>query len=335
MENHRNNFVLTILTYAAQRNVDVQPLCKHSGLDLKQLKQASHPTITAKQFNDLWLNVCQMSGDPFFGLHMGESLQLAALGIVGQIIQYSKTVGEALALAAQSVGLITDLFSMHVARTNKTITISFKPNEPMQQEFPFAFRQMADLSMVFAIHELDGLVFEKLVPKRIKMPLPKTVSSNEYERVLRCAPSNSATTYSMEFPDRYWDAPIITANYELQQLLLKKIAEPDSTHASREAGIKKRIQDYVSSNAYLGIPTLEAVSANFNTTPRTLQRKLKEEGITYQELTDAVKKSLALQYVKSGDYPLKEISYLLGYNELSAFTRAFKRWTGFPPGNMK
>ncbi|WP_349315271.1 AraC family transcriptional regulator [Chitinophaga sp. MM2321] len=51
----------------------------------------------------------------------------------------------------------------------------------------------------------------------------------------------------------------------------------------------------------------------------------------YQEVADAVRKSLALHYISSGNYPLKDISYMLGYNELSAFTRAFKRWTGNTP----
>jgi AraC-like DNA-binding protein len=65
---------------------------------------------------------------------------------------------------------------------------------------------------------------------------------------------------------------------------------------------------------------------------RTLQRKLKEEGINFQQLADDVRKTLAINYLKSGTYQVKEISYLLGYNELSAFTRTFKRWTGITPG---
>ena len=84
-------------------------------------------------------------------------------------------------------------------------------------------------------------------------------------------------------------------------------------------------------NAYLGIATLEEIASNFNVSPRTLQRKLREEGTSFKELSDSVRKSIALNYVKTGDHPVREISCMLGYNELSAFTRAFRRWTGITP----
>lgn len=87
-------------------------------------------------------------------------------------------------------------------------------------------------------------------------------------------------------------------------------------------------------NAYLGILSLDDVAANFNVSTRSLQRKLKEENVTFQELADAVRKALAVEYVKKGDHPIKEISHMLGYNELSAFSRAFKRWTGKTPSHL-
>ena len=64
---------------------------------------------------------------------------------------------------------------------------------------------------------------------------------------------------------------------------------------------------------------------------RAFQRKLQEEGVSFQQLADSVRKSIAMHYLQSGNYPVKEVSYILGYNELSAFTRAFKRWTGKTP----
>ncbi|MGV3557324.1 helix-turn-helix domain-containing protein [Larkinella arboricola] len=99
--------------------------------------------------------------------------------------------------------------------------------------------------------------------------------------------------------------------------------------------MKERIRSYLLTNAYLGVPTLEQMAANFNTSPRSLQRKLQDEGVTYQQVADSIRKSLALNYLSSGTYPVKEISYILGYNELSAFSRAFKRWTGTTPGHYQ
>ena len=98
-----------------------------------------------------------------------------------------------------------------------------------------------------------------------------------------------------------------------------------------EKSVSERIRTFLLANAYLGIPSLDYMAANLNSSTRNLQRKLQKEGLTYQQLADSVRKSLALHYLDSGKHPVKEISYILGYNETSAFTRAFKRWTGTAP----
>ncbi len=186
-----------------------------------------------------------------------------------------------------------------------------------------------DLFMAFTLHEADGLVLEKIKPVSVILPY-EVGDLGEYERVLRSKPIIQKGESTLEFDRRYWEEPILTANYELQKLLLQQVRQ-ESNDTENSLPLRERIARFLLMNAYLGIPTLESVAANFNTSPRTLQRKLQEEGITYQQLTDSIRKSLALQYLQSGKYPLKEISYILGYNELSAFSRAFKRWTGTAP----
>lgn len=96
--------------------------------------------------------------------------------------------------------------------------------------------------------------------------------------------------------------------------------------------LNKRIYNYLMSNSYLGMVSLDDIASNFNLSTRTIQRKLKDEQVSFQQITDEVRKSLAINYLKAGDVPIKQISYMLGYNELSAFTRTFKRWMGTTPG---
>jgi AraC-like DNA-binding protein len=84
-------------------------------------------------------------------------------------------------------------------------------------------------------------------------------------------------------------------------------------------------------NSYLKILSIDDVAANFNLSSRTLQRKLREEGSSFKEIVDKVRKELALQYLKDKNNQIKDVAYSLGYNESSAFVRAFKRWTGTTP----
>jgi AraC-like DNA-binding protein len=330
MDEYKKQFVRNMLAYAVQRDIAPGQWCRLSGLDFKMLSTGAGPAITLKQLDDLWRNVVHLSGDAAFGLHFGESLRLSALGAVGQIIQSSRTVGEAITMAAQSIHLITDLFTIDVARNENAITITFLPDAEKAALYPDAMRQMVHLFMVFTIHELDGLVFEKIVPLEVSLPLHASVDGSEYERVFRCMPEDDMGCYRMKFHDRYWEEVIITANHELQSMLIK-IASQAAAPRTAEPLLSERIADYLMANAYLGIANLEAIAANFNTSARSLQRRLREEGVSFQQLADSVRRAIAMQYLQSGSHPLKEVSYMLGYNELSAFSRAFKRWTGLTP----
>ncbi len=331
MEDPQKRLVLNLLAYLAQRDVSLEQLAQLTGIGPGSLTQSAAKPLTTKQLEDVWRNAVHLTGDPLLGLHFGESLQGTALGMVGQLLLTSRTVGEAFTQAAALTHLITDLFTLEVDYSGDTFMISLLPDRSREKESPFVFRQMMDLFMAFILHEGDGLVLEKIKPTTVVLPYPLE-DLREYERVLRAKPVVTAEEWSLAFEGRYWDEPILTANYELQRLLLEQVNAAGS-RLQNGPGWRSRISQFLHTNAYLGIPTLEAIAANFNTSPRTLQRKLQEEGITYQQLTDEVRKSLALHYLQSGKYPIKEISYILGYNELSAFSRAFKRWTGTAPVN--
>ncbi|GAB4039957.1 AraC family transcriptional regulator [Spirosoma jeollabukense] len=329
MQDYQRLLVLNLLAYATQKNISVEQLCTLSGIELNALKKGKNLSLTDKQMADLWLNATHLSHDSLFGLHFGETLQVAALGVVGELIRHSRTIGEALTHAVAFAHLITDIFIMDVIQADTSFFIRFTPDASRQKDSPLLFRQMMDFFVAFTLHEVDGLVLEKIQPTRLSMP---HVSANlpEYERVLRCHSIQEADYYELVFDESYWDEPILMANYELQSVLLQKVSAMDMAFGTRKK-MSERIGSLLLVNAYLGIPTLESIAANLNTSARSLQRKLQEEGVTYQQLSDSTRKSLALHYLESGQYPVKEVSYILGYNELSAFNRAFRRWTGTTP----
>jgi AraC-like DNA-binding protein len=330
MEEQQRQFILSLLAYAVQRGVDAKQLCRLCSIDLELLKKGTLE-LSGKQFNDLWLNASHLCNDPLFGLHFGESLQLAALGTVGEIIKTSETVGQAIGIAASLTGTVTDLFTMEVLRSKQTFTINL--HVTAHQNNGFIERQLADLLMVFSIHELNGFLLEKIKPDSVIYPHKLNNDSIEYERVLRCRSIKKGNIYSLEFKSSYWDEPILTANYTLQQFFIQKLNSKQKDKLASSRRFRVTVSDYLMQNSYLGVLSLEDVAANFNLTARSLQRKLQYEGTTFQQLSDSVKKSLAIHLLGSGNYQIKEISSMLGYNELSAFSRAFKRWTGKAPIN--
>jgi AraC-like DNA-binding protein len=68
---------------------------------------------------------------------------------------------------------------------------------------------------------------------------------------------------------------------------------------------------------------------------RTLARKLSSQGLTFSKISEELKANLAKHYLKNGDPPISQVAWLLGYREISAFTHAFKRWTGLTPRQLR
>lgn len=316
-----------LLAYAAQRDIDQERLCRLSGINLQHLLTRRGMPVTPMQQNKLWDNAAHLSGDPLFGLHFGASAQLAALGVVGAVIGSSATVGEAISLAAGMTPLLTNLFTLDAEQKSRFFTLNFRPAKGVDTTAA-AFRQVLDFFMVFTVQELDGLLLAKVQPDAVYMGHGGDHVA-AYEQAFRCRPVQRKGQYVLRFPRALWNEQILTADYETQAWHMQQVQA--LLQQGPAGATATKVYTYLMANAYLGIPPLEAVAAGFNLSARSLQRKLKEEGTGYQQVADQVRLALAAQYLSSGAYPVKEISGLLGYNEVSAFTRAFKKWTGVAP----
>jgi AraC-like DNA-binding protein len=84
-----------------------------------------------------------------------------------------------------------------------------------------------------------------------------------------------------------------------------------------------------------GRATISEVARQLGMSSRTLSRKLREEGSTYAEILDELRSALAKRYLRDRELPVSEIAWLLGYQEVSSFTHAFKRLTGITPRDYR
>lgn len=331
MTNYRKNFVLSLVSYAIEKDIPATELCGRSGVDLQALQSGKPVEISSMQLGRLWLNALELGGDPLFGLHLGEAMQLSAIGIVGAIIRNSPTLWEALQQCVTFISHLTDLFDIKMARPGpgKPLIVRFIPFRNKTSLYPVIQKQTLDLSMAFILHKLDGLLLTKIKPDRVILP-HKRQERAEYERVLRCRNLRNGDEFVMEFTGVLCNEPILSSNYELQSVLLQ-YAEKDKGSMNGASSLSIRITNHLRSNTYLGVPALREIAANLHMSSRSLQRRLKEEGVSYQELAGSVRKTLAIYYLDSGPHPVGEIAYILGFRKLSAFTRAFRTWTGMTP----
>ncbi|MEM8631383.1 MAG: AraC family transcriptional regulator ligand-binding domain-containing protein [Pseudomonadota bacterium] len=127
------------------------------------------------------------------------------------------------------------------------------------------------------------------------------------------------------------DRRLVTENAELWQdfepRLRRELAACDSP-----AGMTERVQDALMELMPAGSATSEAVSRRLGVSKRSLQRRLQEEGSTFKSVLRATRRTLAMHYLQRNDVTVQEISYLLAFQDLNSFYRAFQGWTGQPPG---
>ena len=109
------------------------------------------------------------------------------------------------------------------------------------------------------------------------------------------------------------------------QALLDRLPHNDST--------ADRVRETIANELASGDPTAEHVSEALGMSPRTLRRRLQDEGTSHQQLLDEVRKELASSYLAEGKLGITEVAFLLGFSDASAFHKAFRRWTGRRPGD--
>jgi AraC-like DNA-binding protein len=132
---------------------------------------------------------------------------------------------------------------------------------------------------------------------------------------------------SIDAPNRLGDATLAGFfDRHLEQLLATRLQDNSLEHRVRRA---------VAKALSAGVPTVSAIASELAMSPRTLQRRLSDEGHSYQGVVDTARQALATQLLKETDYSLAEVAFLTGFGEQSAFSRAFKRWSGQTPRSYR
>jgi AraC-like DNA-binding protein len=156
----------------------------------------------------------------------------------------------------------------------------------------------------------------------------------ELERYLGCAPTYEARHGRLVFAQADWDAPLVGANARLRATL-EAHASALYAEAIRDGSFGERVRAVVAQLLRDGEPRIGEVAQRLGMTARTLQRRLQDEALAFTTLVDEARMQMARRYLSDPALSIAEVSFALGYSEPSAFTRAFKRWSGSAPAEYR
>jgi AraC-like DNA-binding protein len=133
------------------------------------------------------------------------------------------------------------------------------------------------------------------------------------------------------FPAAVKLMPIGSADDYLNELLIKYCEEALAHRRVGSKTLRSNVERAIATLLPHGKARASEVARRVGMSPRTLTRRLASEGLTFSGILEEQKIDLARHYLQDSDFPISQIGWLLGYQEISAFTHAFKRWTGSTP----
>ncbi len=171
-------------------------------------------------------------------------------------------------------------------------------------------------------------------PKRVDFCFPAPADTREHERLLACPLRFGVAPTAVVLSDASWHTPV----HEPDPMLLGVLeahARSMMNALQVEPPVVLLVRRALVDSLHGGRCDLPSVARRAGASERTLQRRLSEAGVSFAELLDQTRRSLAESYLQQADVAIGEVSFLLGYSEQSAFSRAFKRWTGASPASFR
>lgn len=306
-----------IVDYAAAHDVDVS----RPDVDL------SHRDLRVPVHLDeaIWRAADRALGDDDLGIHLAESgVSAGSFGVVGFLVRASTTVGEALARAQQFHRLVKDRGRLELVQTPAGATVIDAP-EADRALWP---RAIAELSIANYVHLARTWTGMRIVPREVRFQHARPRDTRELERFFGCKLRFDQRDNALVLSRDLLALPFTTSEPELGAYL-------ESAAASRLAqlpapSLVDEVRAAIGDELRCGEVDIERVARRVGITPRSLQRRLRDEGTSYRELVDAIRHHRALDLIRRG-VPFGDIAEHLGFSEARAFRRAFRRWTGLVP----
>lgn len=266
-----------------------------------------------------------------FGLWFGNQFQPRDLGLWGYAAVSSPILGSALEN-------LVNLFHFHqessVMRLVRTVNGLMRLEYQITSPDIVARRQDAELSLGMFLNVIRECCGANWTPEEVYFEHPRPEAWKEHEAAFGAPIYFSQRTNALAFRPEVLQRPMPGRDLTLLSVM-QTCLESIGSHKSGADSIFDRVRDAIRTHLPKGYPALEQIALELRLSLGAIQRELTEHGVTYKDTVETVRRDLAKMYLQQRHLPLTEIAFLLGYSELSAFSRAFTRWTGKSPRDFR
>ncbi|WP_447594991.1 AraC family transcriptional regulator [Aquipseudomonas campi] len=319
-----------LLDYLGRLGFDSNALLAHVQLSPEILTQRDQ-RVAASAYLELLGEGVRLTGDEQLGLHLGEAIRPGYYGVLGYLIMSCATLADALHRQARYAALVGNLGRVELddepPRPGMEALVAHRWHPLLVQHQRLHCEETLVGWMTFG-HWVSGL---QIPPTEVRFQYPAPADITEYQRVFGCPVLFGQADNALVFPKRLLATPLGQADAQLRHLL--------DAHADRllgELNQGHQVLDRARRELARQLPEqgadLESLAQTLQLSPRTLQRRLREAGLSFSQLLDETREQLVLHYLRDPALELAEIAFLVGFSETGSLARAFRRWTGQSPG---
>lgn len=285
--------------------------------------------IPIEQETALWDEAARLAGDADFGLHTAERLRPGMFDVLDYVVRTAPTPREALERLARYNRLEHDAAVFALIDRGNVTRVEHRLGAVAQS------RHAAELTIASLVVIGGQIAGASLPPLAVELRHAAPASTAEHVRVFGVLPRFGAEVNAIEWEARLLARPNPAADPVLGQLVMRHAEALLAARPAPATTYVERVRQLVVAQLGSGTATLPAIAKRLGMSERSLQRRLSAEQSTFDAVIDDVRRELALRYLADASIAVSEVAYLLGYSEPSPFHRAFRRWTGTTPGELR
>jgi len=316
--------VLVQLERLGELGVARDVLLRQAQIDERQLPDPD-ARIPLAAVTRLWRVAAEHVADPAFGLRIGAETSVREWGLVGYAGAFSSTLGSALKRFAHYSRVMSDALVIRIDTEQDATWVRLDVQPALR-----AYRPAVDARLAALVSACREMVAAPVTPLLVQLSYRQPADVKEYERFFG-APLEFGTLAS-SFLLRSDDLArrIAVADKTLVGYL-ETLADQTLVSIGKEQTQRERVHRALWAELSERNPTLEEIARSLGVSARTLQRQLRQEGTTFAKLLAELRREMAPTLLRDGRHGVSEVAFLLGYEDPSAFRRAFQRWFGRSP----
>jgi AraC-like DNA-binding protein len=326
-------YVQGLLDYLARQGLDIAELLEQVRLSPQIISQRER-RIAASTYLDLVELGVKGTADEDLGLHMGEAIRPGHYGVLGYLIMSCATLADALHRQARYARLVGSLGQIDLADEppregwEAHVVHSWQPYQPQLQ------RQLSEETLAGWVTFGRWISGIDASPSEVRFQHSAPADTREHERIFRCSVLFDQADNALIYPKRLLAVPLGQADAQVR-LMLDAYAERLLNQLQQGNSVLDRARMELSRLLPESGADLQQVAERLAMSPRTLQRRLSEAGMSFNQLVEDTRRQLVLHYLRDPALDLAEIAFLVGFSEPGSLARAFRRWTGQAPGEYR